>query len=145
MKTRNLRYWILIADLLWLSGSVQIAIQLRYAASGTATIAEPSLRYSLMILVATLAWAFLYFEMRLDGFQGGWHLPAIISRVIVADSILMAFVLASAFLAQRYYSRLVLLYFACLFPVGLVGIRFGFRALLVSRFRRTVVHRSVIF
>ena len=119
MKTRNLRYWILIADLLWLLGSLQIAIQLRYAASGTASVTEPFLQYSLMILAAMLAWAFLYFEMHLDGFQGGWHLPTIISRFIVADSILMALVLASAFLARHYYSRLVLLYFACLFPLGL--------------------------
>jgi lipopolysaccharide/colanic/teichoic acid biosynthesis glycosyltransferase len=144
MKTRNLRYWILIADLLWLLGALQLAIQLRYAATGTAGVTEPFLQYSLMILAATLAWAFLYFEMRLDGFQGGWHLPAIVCRVIVAVSILLAFVLATAFLAQRYYSRLVLLNFAFLFPVGLVGIRLGLRALLVSRFRKTVVHRTVI-
>ena len=144
MKTRNLRYWILIADLLWLLGSLQLAIQLRYAASGTASVKQPFLQYSLLILVAALAWTFLFFEMHLDGFQGGWHFPAIISRVIVAISILMTFVLASAFLAQHYYSRLVLLYFACIFPAGLVGIRFALRSVLVSTFRNAMVHRSVI-
>jgi len=145
MKLRNLRYWILIADLLWVLGSLQIAIQLRYvAASGTVGITEHSLQYSLMIIAAALVWPFLYFEMHLDGFQGGWHLPTIISRVIVAVSLLMAFVLAFAFLARHYYSRLVLLYFACLFPVGLVGIRFAVRSLLASRFRRAMVHRCVI-
>jgi len=97
-----------------------------------------------MIFAAVFAWSFLYFKMHLDGFQGGWHLPTIISRVIVAASILMALVLASAFLTRHYYSRLVLLYFACLFPVGLVGIRLAVRSLLASRFRRTMVHRSVI-
>ncbi len=145
MKNQSLRFWILLADLLWLLGSLQIAIQFRYAAvSGTVRLAEPFVQYSLMILTAALAWTFLYFEMHLDGFQGGWHLPTIISRVIVAVSILMAFVLASAFLSQHFYSRLVLLYFGCLFPLGLVGIRFALRSLLVSRFRKAVVHRSVI-
>jgi lipopolysaccharide/colanic/teichoic acid biosynthesis glycosyltransferase len=144
MKTGNLRYWILTADLLWVLGSLLIAIQLRYAGSGTASVTGHFLEYSLMIFVAELAWSFLYFEMHLDGFQGGWHLPTIISRVIVAVSILMAFVLASAFLARHYYSRFVLLYFACLFPAGLVGIRYALRFLLGSRFRRPVVHRCVI-
>src|SRR5260370_13197023 len=144
MKIRNLRYWILIADLLWLLGSLQIAIQLRYAASGTASVTEPFLQYFLMILAAVLAWTLLYFAIHLDGFQGGWHLPTIISQFVVGVFILMVFVLACAFLAQHYYSRLVLLYFACLFPVGLVGIRFALRSLVVSRFRNAMVHRYVI-
>ncbi len=144
MKIRNLRYWILTADLLWVLGCLQIAVQLRYAANGAASAKGHSSEYFLMIFAAALAWSFLYFEMHLDGFQGGWHLPTIISRVIVAIFILMAFVLASAFLARHYYSRLILLYFACLFPVGLVGIRFAMRSLLASRFRKALVHRSVI-
>ncbi len=125
-------------------GSLQIAIQLRYAVGGTASATGHFLEYFLMIFAAAFAWSILYFEMHLDGFQGGWHLPTIISRAIVAVSLLMAFVLAFAFLARHYYSRLVLLYFACLFLVGLVGIRFAVRSLLASRFRRAVVHRSVI-
>ena len=125
-------------------GSLQIAIQLRYAASGTASVTVHFLDYSLLIFAVAFAWSLLYFEMHLDGFQGGWHLPTIISRVIVAVCILMAFVLASAFLARHYYSRLVLLYFACFFPVGLVGIRLALRSLLTSRLRRSVVHRCVI-
>jgi lipopolysaccharide/colanic/teichoic acid biosynthesis glycosyltransferase len=97
-----------------------------------------------MIFAVAFAWLFLYFAMHLDGFQGGWHLPTIISRVIVAVSLLMAFVLASAFLARHYYSRLVPLYFACLFPIGIAGIRLAVRSLLTSRFRNAVVHRCVI-
>jgi lipopolysaccharide/colanic/teichoic acid biosynthesis glycosyltransferase len=131
--------------MLWVLGSLLIALQLRYAPpSGAVSATGHFLDYSLMIFAVSIAWPFLYFEMHLDGFQGGWHLPTIISRVVVAVSILMAFVLASAFLAQRYYSRLVLLYFACLFPLGLMGIRFALRSVLASTFRNAVVHRSVI-
>ena len=125
-------------------GSLQIATQLRYAATGTASMIGLFGEYFLMIFAAALAWSFLYFEMHLDSFQGGWHLPTIISRVIVAVPLLMVFVLASAFLARHYYSRLVLLYFACLFSIGLVGIRFAARSLLTSRFLKAVVHRCVI-
>src|SRR5882762_5182203 len=145
MKIRNIRYWILTMDLPWMLVSLYIAFQARYAAaSGTVRATEHFPQYTLMIFTAALVWSFLYFEMHLDGFQGGWNLPTIISRVIVAVAILMAFVLASAFLAQRYYSRLVLLYFAWLFLAGLVGIRIALRSLLVSRYRRAGVHRCVI-
>jgi len=145
MKIRDLRYSILTADLLWLLGSLYFAIQLRYVpASRAVGGTEHFLQYSLMILTAAFVWSFLYFQMHLDGFRGGWHLPTIISRVIVAVTILMVFVLASAFLAKHYYSRLVLLYFACLFPVGLLGIRFALRSLLASRFYRAAAHRCVI-
>jgi lipopolysaccharide/colanic/teichoic acid biosynthesis glycosyltransferase len=144
MKILNIRYWILATDLLWVLGSLQIAIQMRYAGSGAASVRGHFLDYFVMIFAAVFTWSFLYFEMHLDGFQGGWHLPTIISRVMVAVSLLMAFVLASAFLSQHYYSRLVLLYFACLFPVGLVGIRVAVRFLFASRFHRAGVHRSVI-
>jgi lipopolysaccharide/colanic/teichoic acid biosynthesis glycosyltransferase len=144
MRFRNLRYWILAADLLWVLGSLQIAIQLRYAGSAGANVRGHFLDYILMIVAAVFTWSFLYFDMHLDGFRGGWHFPTIISRVIVGVSVLMAFVLASAFLSQHYYSRLVLLYFACLFPVGLVGIRVAVRFLFASRFHKAGVHRSVI-
>jgi lipopolysaccharide/colanic/teichoic acid biosynthesis glycosyltransferase len=145
MKITHIRYWILTIDLPWMLASLYVAIQLRYAAaSGAACATESFPEYALMIFTASLVWSFLYFEMHLDGFQGGWNLPTIISRVMVAVAILIAFVLASAFLAQHYYSRLVLFYFACLFPAGLVGIRIALHSLFVSRFRKAGVHRCVI-
>ena len=145
MKTRNISFFILIADLLWILGALGFAIAVRYvdepAHIGFAVRFQ---MYLLMALVAGLTWTFLYFEMGLDGFKGGWNLPAILSKLIVAVSLLMAFVLAFAFAAQRLYSRLVLLFFALFFPLGLVILRCLWRALVTSRFRNGADLRCVI-
>jgi len=45
-----------------------------------------------MLLAAVVAWTLLYFEMNLDGFNGGWQFPAILSKLIVAFSLLMVVV-----------------------------------------------------
>src|ERR1700747_2644240 len=145
MKTRKIHYWILAADLLWVSAALGLAIRLRYAgARDEVGFTEHFHAYSLILLVGFVVWALLYFEMSLDGFKGGWHLPAILSKVIVAVSLLMVVVLAFAFLTQHNYSRLVLLYFALFFGLGLVGVRCLVRFLVTSRLRNVVDHRCVI-
>ena len=145
MKIRNIRNWILIVDLLLLLGALGLAIELRYAGMGDGiNFIERFQTYALMILTAALAWALLYFEMSLDGFKGGWHLPAILSKAIVAVFFLMILVLALAFLTQHNYSRLVLFYFAVFFTVGLVGVRCLVRCLFNSHLRSGADHRCVI-
>jgi len=145
MKIRNLRYWILTADLLWVLGALGLGIYLRYA--GTTDKADFILHfqtYSQMILAAAVGWTLLYFEMSLDGFKGGWHFFAILSKLIVAVSLLMSVLLALSFLARHYYSRLVLLYFATFFFLGLVGLRCIARFLVTSKLRNVADHRCVI-
>ena len=145
MKIRKIRYWILAADLLWLIGALGLAIRLRYAGErGEFRFLEHFQTYSLMLSVAFVVWALLYFEMGLDGFKGGWHFPAILSRVIVATSLLMVVVPAFAFLTQHDYSRLVLFYFALLFVVGLIGLRSLTRLFVTSHTRNGVDNRCVI-
>ncbi len=145
MRIRNLRYWILTADLLWMLGALALGIYVRYA--GTKEPLDFTARfqlYSLMILAALVAWTFLYFRMTLDGFRGGWRLFAMLSQTIVAVSLLMSVLLAFSFLAQHYYSRLVLLYFAIFFFLGLVGLRCMARFLVTSRLRNVEEDRCVI-
>src|SRR5215472_3310828 len=112
MKIRNIRYWILAADLLSIFSALVLAIGLRYQN----TIDRISFTgyvqtYSLMAVAAVVVWILLYFEMSLDGFNGGWHFPSVLSKVIVAVSILMLVVLTFAYLTRYYYSRIVLFYF----------------------------------
>src|SRR5580704_11064991 len=136
MRTKNLRYWVLTADLIWLIGALALGICLRYAGSKEPLDFIAHLRqYSLLVLVAIVAWTFLYFRMALDGFKGGWRLFAVLSQIIVATSLLMSVLLAFSFLAQHYYSRLVLLYFALFFFLGVVGSRCLARFLVTSRLR----------
>jgi lipopolysaccharide/colanic/teichoic acid biosynthesis glycosyltransferase len=145
MKVRNIRYWILAADLLCVFGALVFAIGLRY----TSTIDRISFiahlqTYSLMVLVALVVWTLLYFEMSLDGFKGGWQFPAVLSKIIVAVSLLMLVVLAFAFLTQHNYSRLVLLYFASFLSLGLIGVRCLVRSLVTSWLRNVADNRCVI-
>jgi lipopolysaccharide/colanic/teichoic acid biosynthesis glycosyltransferase len=145
MKTKSIRYWILTTDLLWLLAALALGIYVRYAGSKEPLSFTAHLRvYSAMILVASVAWIFLYFKMTLDGFKGGWRLFAILSQIIVAVSLLMIVLLAFSFVAQNYYSRLVLFYFALFFSLGLVGLRCVARFLVTSKLRNMADDRCVI-
>jgi lipopolysaccharide/colanic/teichoic acid biosynthesis glycosyltransferase len=145
MKIGKIRYWILSADLLWVLGALGLAIGLRYAGSTDKISFTEHLKvYPLLILTVIPTWTLLYFEMSLDGFKGGWHFPAILSKAIVAVSLLMAVVLALAFLTQHSYSRLVLLYFSIFFALGLVGARCLIRFLVTSELRNMSDLRCVI-
>ena len=145
MKIRIIRYFILAADLLWITGALGLAIYLRYFGTRSDIgFMHHFQAYPLMLLVAFVVWPLLYFEMSLDGFKGGWHIPAILSKIIVAVSLLMVVVPAFAFLTQNNYSRLVLLYFALLFAVGLVGLRCLSRLLITSYLRNGSDNRCVI-
>ena len=145
MKIKSIRYWILTADLLWMFGALALGIYVRYAGTNEPLDFTAHLHmYSVMILAATVAWIFLYFRMTLDGFKGGWRLFAMLSQIIVAVSLLMIVLLAFSFLAQHYYSRLVLLYFALFFFLGLVGLRCLARFLVTSKLRNTADDRCVI-
>jgi lipopolysaccharide/colanic/teichoic acid biosynthesis glycosyltransferase len=145
MKIGKIRYWILSADLLWVLGALVLAIGLRYVgATDGISFTERFRTYPLLILTVIPTWALLYFEMGLDGFKGGWHFPAIVSKAIVAVSFLMVVVLALAFLTQHNYSRLLLFYFALFFVIGLIGVRCLIRLLVTSDLRNVIDHRCVI-
>jgi lipopolysaccharide/colanic/teichoic acid biosynthesis glycosyltransferase len=145
MKVKNIRYLILAADLLWVLGALVVGISLRYARlEGLNDFAHDFRTYSFAIVAAIVAWTFLYFEMSLDGFKGGWHFPTIVSRLVVAVSLLMVVLLAAAFATQHFYSRLVLFYFALAYLPGLVGGRCLVRFLVTSELRNMADRRCVI-
>ena len=145
MKIRRVSYWILSADVVWLLGALWLSIWLRYYhASDGSGFTYHFQKYFLFSVTAIFAWGLLYFEMSLDGFKGGWHLPAIISKVIVAVFLLMLLLLAVAFVTQRNYSRLVLFYFALFFPAGLLSVRCLVRFLVTTHLRSVTDHRCVI-
>lgn len=145
MKIRNIRYWILAADVLWVFAALALAICLRYVNTpGRLGVSAYAQTYSLMAVAAAAVWIFLYFEMSLDGFKGGWHFPSVFSKIMVALSILMLVVLAFAYLTRHYYSRLVLLYFVPLLILGLLGIRYLVRSLVASRSKGASNQRCVI-
>ena len=122
-----------------------LAIGLRYARTNDGISFTRHIQaYGLMALVALSAWVLVYFRIGLDGFQGGWQLSAILSKLIVADVFVMIVVLAAAFITQHYYSRLVLIYFAALLIPGLVLVRFLARSLVGFRSHGMTGDRCVI-
>jgi lipopolysaccharide/colanic/teichoic acid biosynthesis glycosyltransferase len=136
---------MLAADLVWVLGALGAAIRLRYLGTRDEIGFMGHFQtYSLMLMVAFFVWALLYFEMSLDGFKGGWHFPAILSKVIVAVSFLVVTVTAFAFLTQRNYSRLVLLYFALFFSTGIICVRCLARLIVTSHLRNALDNRCVI-
>jgi lipopolysaccharide/colanic/teichoic acid biosynthesis glycosyltransferase len=142
---RKLRYWILAADLFCVLGALGAAFALRYAGTkDTIDFVGRFQTYSLVIFAAAAAWTFLYFEMSLEGFKGGWHFPAIFSKVIVAVSLMMIVLLAFAFITKHFFSRLVLLFFAIFFVLGLVGVRCAVRLLVGSQLRNGGRARCVV-
>ena len=145
MKPQNVRYWILVADLFCVPIAVLLSINLRYASTlDLITSAQHLQDYLLLMFAAIVTWAGLYIEMGLDGFRGGWHFPAILSKVAVAIFLLMTVVSAVSFLTQHNYSRLVLLYFAATFTAGLLCIRWLARSIVIARLRGLEDNRCVI-
>jgi lipopolysaccharide/colanic/teichoic acid biosynthesis glycosyltransferase len=145
MRIKNLRYWMLVADLLWIIGASALSIYLRYAGTSEPLEFTALLQtYSLIVFAAGVVWTFLYFRMNLDGFKGGWRPLAMISQIIVGVSLMMIVLLAFGFLAQRYYSRLVLLYFAISSFLGFVALRYIARFLVTSGLRNMADDRCVI-
>jgi lipopolysaccharide/colanic/teichoic acid biosynthesis glycosyltransferase len=144
IKSYNLRNWILAADLFWVPAAMALAYVLRYGLvwdgpqGGSATI------FALPLLVAVLTWSLLSSRLNLDGFRGGWRLPAIVSQLVSAVLILMVVLLVGGYLTRHYISRLALGYFGVLLLLGFVAIRLASRLILRSRYRVGAVRRVVV-
>lgn len=142
---QRIRQFVLLLDLLWISAAFTFAYGLRYKYLGFGLDSWASFRDFLPAVCSALViWTFLYLSKNLEGFRGGWHLPTVFSQIVVADFYLMAFLLALAFLQRHYYSRLLLLYLACLLPIGLITIRCLARWIITSRSWRGATRRVVI-
>jgi len=142
---QRIRHSILFMDLLWIAAAFSLAYALRYEYVQIGSESWASFREFVPAAgSALLIWTFLYLNKNLEGFRGGWHLPTVISQTVVGVFYLMVFLLALAFLQQHYYSRLLLLYLACLLPIGLVIIRCFVRWAISSASWKSARRRAVI-
>src|SRR5258706_4460602 len=125
MTAKRLTSWMLAADLLWTLASFLCAGLLRYGPSWVTH--HRLLLYALLpFLAASLVlWTLLYHRFHLDGFHGGWRFSAIASRLLLAILCLMCGLLATAYLARQYVSRLVLIYFSGFLFVGFLSLRYA--------------------
>src|SRR5216684_2747690 len=145
METHKLRHWILIADLIWAALALIIAYAMRYGVAGyTQAFWRPFSMFGLEFVGALVLWVGLHEWMGLDGFRGGWYLPAVFSRIFLGVLTLMAILLAGAYLARALVSRLVLSYFGVLVFIGFVSIRWVTQLVFESKFATGARRRVVI-
>jgi FlaA1/EpsC-like NDP-sugar epimerase len=144
VKTHGVTRWILTADWAWIVIAIFGAELLRYGLSWNPAEGLSPHRLPLFLLATCALWFLLSSTMQLDGFRGGWRLPAIVSQLSLAVCFLMAALLAGGYLARQYVSRLALGYFGILLLVGFVLIRYGARLFLRARHRAGDVSRVVV-
>ena len=144
MKKQRLQDWILAADLVWASIALMIAYVLTYGTTLDSVSERRLLTFVPVLVGALVLWAGLFSWMKLDGFRLGWHLPAIISELLLATCSLLGFLLAAVFLVRYYVSRLALAYFGLLLVMGFVMIRRGVHVVLRSSYLKGARRRVLI-
>jgi lipopolysaccharide/colanic/teichoic acid biosynthesis glycosyltransferase len=144
MKSRNFHLWILVADLVWVPAAMVLAWLLHYGTAWNG-MHDKDIQATIPFLVATwFLWNLLSSGMKLDGFRGGWRFSAVVVELFLALCGQMAALLAGAYLARQYISRLTLAYFGILLFVGFVAIRYSAHLLLRARYRNGNVRKAVI-
>jgi len=144
VKTRRLRYLILAADLVWIMAAMNLACRGHAAGDAAAAGLRSIFSFTPQLLSALFLWSGLSSWLRLEGFRGGWWLPAVLSQLIPAVAALVAAVFAGSYIARVHTSPLVVGYFAVLLLPGFVLIRCAARWALALRSRLGSVRRIVI-
>jgi lipopolysaccharide/colanic/teichoic acid biosynthesis glycosyltransferase len=144
MTARRISGWILAFDLIWAALAFVVSVGIRYGFDWTRMI-RPSVPALLPFFLATcVMWTLLSGSLKLDGFQGGWRLPAVVSHLVAALLCTTSILLALAYLARNYVSRLVLLYFGLLLLAGFISIRCIAYLILRAKCRQRGVWRVVV-
>jgi lipopolysaccharide/colanic/teichoic acid biosynthesis glycosyltransferase len=143
MKPEQLRNRILAADLAW----VPVALAAEQAlCSGLHCSQLPLGPSNFVVYVGctVFAWVLLSESMHLDGFRGGWRLPALVSHLLLGVALLMVLLLAVENVSERYLGRLTLSIFSLFLLIGFLGIRWFALRRMRQRYRKGDVHRVVI-
>lgn len=144
MKKQRLQHWILAADIAWSVIALALAYVLRYGFTWHGPSDGTFLAFVPPLLIAVSGWALIFSWMKLDGFRRGWDLPATLSQLFLALCLLMAVLMAGAYLLRIFVSRLTLSYFGILLFIGFLSIRCAAHAILGSRYVARAVRRVLI-
>jgi hypothetical protein len=71
-----------------------------------------------LIAVSGIAWIFVFYRLKLDGFYGGYQFVAVLSQLFSGLVALIILVASVAYLARDLISRLLIFYFVGLFFSG---------------------------
>jgi exopolysaccharide biosynthesis polyprenyl glycosylphosphotransferase len=127
------RYALLLADLVAIVVAFRIAYGVRYAlVNFIATESQQTFAsYWPAMAMALGAWILLFRAFELDRpYLLGWDFPLAVSRLLMSLGVLMGALLAGSYLAQTFYSRLILIFLPPLLIVLFSGTRLLYRDLL---------------
>jgi lipopolysaccharide/colanic/teichoic acid biosynthesis glycosyltransferase len=143
MKPEQFRNQILAADLAW----IPVALAAEQALCSGLRCGQLPLgpsNFVVYVVCTVFVWVLLSENMQLDGFRGGWRLPALVSHLLLATALLMVILLAVEDISGRYVGRLRLSAFSLFLLIGFLCIRgFALRGVL-RRYKRGDVRRVVI-
>ncbi len=131
------RYGVLLADTGVIVLSFVVACILRDGSAHTPLRLWSTLGSFPILLSSVVAWMAVSHHMRLNGLRRGWSWSKICSELAVGVAIVMVLVAATAYVAHDFVPRLLLLYFAGLLLLGLLGVRAVLRPEAAIRWRRT--------
>jgi exopolysaccharide biosynthesis polyprenyl glycosylphosphotransferase len=146
MQNNRYRYLLLLMDLIGIVASFRLAFFIRYETGlfGEGIYHEPFEFYVYGIVMSIGVWILLYFSLDLDRIQGPQDITIAGSNFVTAIIIFFATVLAGAFLAKTFYSRLLLVFFFGLIVLVLLGTRLTMRAWLKNLKDRGIGMRRVV-
>jgi lipopolysaccharide/colanic/teichoic acid biosynthesis glycosyltransferase len=143
MKPEQLRNRILAADLAWIPVALAAEQGLCSGLHCRQIPLGPS-NFVVYVVCTVFAWVLLSENLHLDGFRGGWRLPAMISHLLLAAALLMVLLLAVANVSERYVGRMTLSVFTLFLLVGFFCIRWAALRMVLQRYKNGDVHRVVI-
>jgi len=143
MKPEQLRNQVLAADLAW----IPLALAAEQAlCAGIHCRHQPlgPLNFVIYLVCTVFAWVLLSENLGLDGFRGGWRMPALVSRLLLAIGLLMVLLLAVENVAVRYVGQVTLSVFALFLLKGFLAIRWLMLRRVFRRHRKENLRRVVI-
>jgi lipopolysaccharide/colanic/teichoic acid biosynthesis glycosyltransferase len=143
MKPQQFRNRILAADLAWIPVALAAEQGLCSGLHCRQIPLGPS-NFVVYVVCTVFAWVLLSENLHLDGFRGGWRLPALVSHLLVAVVLLMVLLLAVANVSARYVGRMTLSVFTVFLLIGFFCIRWVALRMVLRRYRSGDVHRVVI-
>jgi lipopolysaccharide/colanic/teichoic acid biosynthesis glycosyltransferase len=143
MKPEQFRNRILAADLAWIPMALAAEQGLCSGLHYSQLPLGPS-NFVVYVVCTVFAWVLLSENLHLDGFRGGWRLPALVSHLLLAAALLMVLLLAVENVSGRYVGRLTLSVFSLFLLMGFLCIRGLALSSVLRRYKNGDVHRVVI-
>jgi lipopolysaccharide/colanic/teichoic acid biosynthesis glycosyltransferase len=141
---RRWTIWIILVDLLWTATAFVASVVLRYGSSRSEQQWVAFRAFAPYAALTAILWVALSLSTKLDTFRGGWHFPAVFSRVVLAVSVVMSVLLTCGYVFHDFLSRLVLAYFGLLLTSGFMVVRYATGKWLQSRYGKGSVSKVMI-